>query len=120
MPKFKSDRLAEDIKRELSVIMRELKDPRITGLLSIVHTEVADDGSHCKVFISSMDGLEAAKASIKGFQSASGFIRRALADRLHLRKCPELKFIPDDSIAHSAHISDLLRGVTDGEKHDGR
>lgn len=113
MPNFKAGRLGEDIKRELSVFMRELKDPRITGMLSIVRTEVAGDGSYCRIFISSMDGYEAAKAAVKGFESASGFIKRELSNKLHLRKCPDLKFVADNSIEHSAHINQILRDITE-------
>ena len=106
------------MKRELSDILRSLKDPRITGLLSIVKLDLSRDLSHCKVYISSMDGLEAAKNAVKGLQSASGFIKRELNARMKLRKLPEFTFIADDSIAHSAQISQMLRAL-DRPGHDG-
>ncbi len=108
MPTYKISRLSEDMKRELSVLFREIKDPRVSSMLSIVRCEVSKDQSHCKVYVSALEGEEAAKASIKGLDSASGFLRREIANRLHLRKCPELHFIPDSSIAYSTRISQIL------------
>lgn len=111
MPSYKLARATEDVRRELSDIMRELKDPRITGLLSIVKLELSSDYSHCKVHISSMDGLEAAKGAVEGLQNAAGFIRRELNARLKLRRTPELHFAPDDGIAYSADINKKLRDL---------
>ena len=113
MASYKIGRLSEDIKRELSAMLRELKDPRISKLLSIVRVEVSGDLSHCKVNVSAIEGFEKTKESVEGLTSASGFIRRELTNRLHLRKCPEMKFIADDSIEHSAQISKLINDVTD-------
>lgn len=94
-------------------MLRELKDPRISKLLSIVRAEVSGDLSHCKVYVSAIEGLEKTKESVVGLTSASGYIRRELTARLHLRKCPEMKFIADDSIAHSAQINQILKDVTE-------
>lgn len=108
MGSFRTSRTEEDMKRELSDIMRSLKDPRITGLLSIVKMDLSNDMSHCRVFVSSMDGLEAAQSAVKGLASASGYIKRELNSRMKLRKLPEFKFIADDSIEHSADIARML------------
>ena len=75
MASFRVSRLSEDIHRELTDIMRSLKDPRITGLLSIVKIDLSSDLSSCKVYISSMEGMENAKTAVKGLNSAAGFIR---------------------------------------------
>lgn len=109
MAGYKIGRNSEDIRRELADIMRSLKDPRITGLLSIVRVELSGDMSHAKVFVSSMDGLEAAREAAKGLQHAAGYIRREINLRLKLRTSPELKFIADDSIEHGAQISRMLK-----------
>ena len=109
MASFKIGRLSEDIKRELSLLIRELKDPRISKMLSIIRCEVSGDLSHCKVNVSALEGEAATKESIKGLNSASGFLRRELSNRLHLRKCPELHFIADGSIAYSAKINHILK-----------
>ncbi len=114
MANHKAERIGEDIRRELTDIMRSLKDPRITGMLSIVKVELSGDMSHAKVYVSSMDGFEAAGEAVKGLQHAAGFIRREINERLSLRTSPEFKFIADNSIEHSAEISRLLKQVEPG------
>lgn len=113
MPNFKNGRLSEDIKREISgLIMEEIKDPRVMGkFISVVRTELSGDNSHCKVYISCIEGEGAAKEAVKGLESASGMIRKRISNVMHLKKCPELKFIADNSIEHSAEISEMLRRI---------
>lgn len=108
MPSYKSNRFSEDLRREISAIIPTLKDPRVHRMLSIVRCESAGDGSFAKLHISSMDGMDAAKEAVRGLESAQGYIKHELCARLKMRKCPELKFIADDSIEHSSHISDML------------
>lgn len=108
MASYRLSRLTEDIHRELTDIMRSLKDPRIGGLLSIVKVDLSNDLSHCKVYISSVEGLEATKGAVAGLTSAAGFIRREINLRLDMRRSPAFHFIPDDSIQHSADIAKLL------------
>lgn len=111
MASFKVARAAEDVKRELSDIMRDLKDPRITGLLSIVKLELSSDYSYCRVHISSMDGMDGAKTAVEGLQSAAGFIRREIGIRLRMRRSPEFQFLADDGIAYSAELNKKLRDI---------
>ena len=111
MASYRASRTEEDIKRELTDIMRSLKDPRITGLISVVKMDLTRDMSHCKVYISSMDGMEAAENAVKGLTSASGYIKRELNSRMKLRKLPEFHFIADDSIAYSADIARMLEDL---------
>lgn len=116
MSSYRLDRTSEDIRRELTAILRTVKDPRVsrpaeTGMLSIVRVEVSRDMSYATAYISSMDGLEAAKAAVKGLVSAAGYMRRELGNALHLRHTPELRFIPDDSIAYSASIAQTLSAL---------
>ena len=118
MPSYKVGRLSEDLKRELSALFREIKDPRVSRMLSIIRCEVSGDLSHCKVHVSALEGEAATKESIKGLVSASGFLRREIANRLHLRKCPELHFIADGSIASSAQINEILQDL-DGKEPSG-
>ena len=108
--------LSEDIHRELTDIMRSLKDPRITGLLSIVKIDLSSDLSYCKVYISSMEGMENAKTAVKGLNSAAGFIRREINNRLEMRRSPAFQFVADDSIAHSADIARILGNLADEKK----
>lgn len=108
MPSYKKQRLSEDVRRELTDIFRGLKDPRVDPMLSIVRVDLAGDQSYCTVYVSSVEGLERAKGSVTGLKSAAGFIRRELGLRLEMRRSPELRFVADDSIAHSAEISKKL------------
>lgn len=103
------ERTTEDIKRELTAIFRELKDPRVNQVfLSIVRVEVTNDLSYCTVYVSAIEGLDKAKDAVKGLKSASGYIRRELGHRLRLRHVPELIFSATDSIEYSANISRIL------------
>ena len=98
MAGFRMDRTGEDIMRELTAILRTVKDPRVTtGLISIVRVDVTRDLSYATVFVSAMDGLEAAKKAVKGLTSAAGYMRRELGLALKLRHVPELRFVADDS-----------------------
>lgn len=108
MANYRVDRIAEDIKQEVYDIMRTLKDPRITGLLSIVKVEVAPDVTLARIYVSSLDGFDRAKEAVVGLNSAAGFVRRELNGRLKLRRSPEIKFIADNGIEQSAKISKML------------
>ena len=122
MASHRIERTTEDIKRELTAIFRELKDPRVSqAFVSIVKVEVTNDLSYCTVQISAIEGLDRAKEAVKGLTSASGFIRRELGHRLKLRHVPELIFKATDSIEYSAHISRILNDLDvaqDEEEND--
>ena len=112
MAKHRADRMSEDIQRELSAIMREMKDPRVhDGILSIVRCDMAHDLSFCRVYISSMNGLDTAKKAAAALKNAQGFIRRELGTRLKLRYAPALAFEATDSIEYSANISRILMDI---------
>lgn len=108
MPSFKIGRAAADIQRELSELFRELKDPRVSSLLSIVKVDISADLSYATVYVSAIEGFEKTVESVKGLKSAAGFLRRELGSRLKLRKTPELRFVADNSIEHSAHIARII------------
>ena len=120
MAAFKSGRMSEDIRRIVSAKMRELKDPRIHGgeALTVVRCDVAGDGSFAKIYVSSFEGFDAAKEAVKGLESAKGFLKREISNVLKLRKCPELKFVADNSIEHSAQINKLLKEVSEKENKE--
>ena len=112
MASHKIERTTEDIRRELTAIFRELKDPRVNqAFLSIVRVEVTNDLSYCTVYVSAIEGIDRAKEALKGLKSASGFIRRELGHRLKLRHVPELIFNATDSIEYSANISRILNSL---------
>lgn len=111
MGNFKIERLNEDIKRELTDILRSVKDPRVDKMLTIVKVDLSGDQSYCKVYVSSMEGMDKAKESVKGLTSAAGFVRRELGLRIDMRRSPELRFVADDSIEHSADIAKKLNDL---------
>ena len=117
MAGYKIDRISEDIKRELISIMRDVKDPRVSGkLFSVVKVDVSNDLSYAKVYVSSLQGVESALEAVKGLKSAAGFIRGRLGSALHLRKTPELKFVADDSIEKGMELFDKLKGIETGNE----
>ena len=103
-------RINEDIQRELSALIRTLKDPRVSqvGMVSVIRVDTTGDLRYAKVYISVLDKAQE-KEVMKGLKSASGFLRRELARALQLRYTPELKFVADDSIQQGAHILEILR-----------
>lgn len=111
MAGYRVDRISEDIKREIIAIMREVKDSRVSGMLTVVKVDVSSDLSYAKIYVSALEGIEVAKKSVKGLTSASGFIRNRLGANLHLRKTPELKFIADDSVEKGIELFEKLKDV---------
>ena len=104
-------RVNDEIRRELSQLLRGVKDPRVSGaMLTITHVDTTTDLRYARVYVTALDRT-GEKDLMKGLKSASGFLRRELGQRLDLRYTPELQFLPDDSIAHGAHILDLLHHV---------
>ena len=107
MSSNRQQRTNEDIKFALASHLRNVKDPRLQGMLSITGVEATKDLRYCKVYISSLEkGSE--KDIMKGLRSASGFLRRELASSLSLRYTPELVFVLDNSIERGAEISKLI------------
>lgn len=105
-------RINEEIKKELSVIIRnELKDPRIHPMTSIVNVNATSDLKHCKVFISVLGSEKEQEDTKKGLNSAAPFIRKQLARTINLRNTPELKFVNDQSIEYSVHMAKLIDQV---------
>lgn len=119
MAGYRIDRISEDIKREVIAVVRELKDPRVMDkLITVVRVEVSSDASFAKVYISALEGLDVAKNAVKGLESATGYIRREVGKRLHLRKTPEMKFIADNSIEHGMNIVKIMEDLKVDEKND--
>jgi len=101
------DRINEGIMRELAVLLREVKDPRVHGLVSVLRAETTSDLRYCKVYVSVLESGDKREV-LGGLRSASGFLRREIGRRVGLRQTPELTFVMDDSISYGAHISKIL------------
>ncbi len=117
MAGFRINRVSEDIKREVIAVIRELKDPRVMGkMLTVVRVEVSSDASFAKVYVSDIKGIDSANEAVKGLTAATGYIRREVGSRLHLRKTPELKFVADDSIEQGFN---MFRKLENGRSERG-
>ena len=104
-------RINEEIRKELSALLRTVKDPRVAeAMLTITHVDTTTDLRQCRVYISALNCKDE-KELMRGLKSAAGFLRRELGSRVDLRYTPELFFIADDSIAYGAHILDMLKHV---------
>lgn len=112
MAKFRRERINDEVTRVVAEALREVKDPRVSGsMITITQSRVSGDLKYARIFFSvlgdtSPDGIKEIK---KGLQSAQGFLRRKIAEGINLRITPELSFEYDDSIAHGAHIEQLIK-----------
>lgn len=120
MAGYKINRITSDIKIALSELLREVKDPRVSKLLSIVKVDVSGDLSYATVYVSAIEGYETTVASVKALKGASGFLRRELGARLSLRKVPELRFVADDSINISANISRIIENFKEDNVNENK
>lgn len=110
MAGYKINRVTSDIKLCLSELLREVKDPRVSKLISIVKLDISGDMSYATVYVSAIDGAEKTQESVKALnKSAAGFLRRELGLRMKLRKVPELRFIADNSIQKSSEILGIIK-----------
>lgn len=105
----KNTRINAEVQRELANIIRgEIKDPRVSLMTSVVAVEVAPDLKTCKAWISVYGEENSIEDTVRGLQSAEGFIRRELAHRINLRNTPEITFIVDESIAYGVKMSKMI------------
>lgn len=110
MANYRRGRINDEMQKELSALLREIKDPRVSGgMVSIMAAQVTPDMKYATVYFSVLGGDP--KETKKGLDSAKGFIRREIAARLNLRNTPEFNFVFDDSIRYGAHISKLLEDI---------
>ena len=120
MAKNRIGRINEEIQKELSSLLRTVKDPRLqNGLLTITHVDTTPDLRFSKIFISSLDKSRE-QEMMKGLKSASGYLRRELGRALNLRYTPELVWELDDSITYGAKMLKLINSleVTQDEETD--
>jgi ribosome-binding factor A len=110
-------RINEEMQRELSSLIRTLKDPRVQGLISITAVQTTGDLRYAKVFVSVLD-KSTTRDVMKGLKSASGYLRREIGSRLQLRYTPELIFEEDNSIDTGARIFDILSKLDIQEDDD--
>ncbi|HIS47955.1 MAG TPA: 30S ribosome-binding factor RbfA [Candidatus Scybalocola faecigallinarum] len=117
---IKNTRINGEVHRELSrIIAREIKDPRIHPMTSVVEVDVTPDLKYCKAYISVLGDAQAQEDTMAGLKSAVGFIRKALAASVNLRNTPELIFVMDQSIEYGVNMSKKISDViSEDEAHE--
>jgi ribosome-binding factor A len=111
-PNRRIDRINDLLRSEIAeLISREIKDPRLAGLVSVTEVDTTTDLRHAKVFISVFGTEEERASSLAALRSATGFLRREVAQRVTFRHMPELEFHLDTSLEHGDRIMRLLRQV---------
>jgi ribosome-binding factor A len=97
------------------IIARDMKDPRLSHIITLVHVGVSKDLRYAKVFTSVLGSPEESKAAVETLNAASGFMRRELMSRISLKTVPFLSFVQDNSIEKGVHILDRITEVTASE-----
>lgn len=111
MSNTRPERVAQFLKEELSQIIREeLKDPRI-GFVTITRVDITADLRYARVYVSIMGEEKEKKKTFRGLESARGFMKRIIGDRIRMRYTPEIVFKIDDSIEYNIHLSKVIDGV---------
>ena len=120
MAKYRQGRINDEMQKEIAMILRDVKDPRVSGaFISVTAAEVTPDLKFAKIYYSALMGDK--KEVRRGLQSSAGFIRGQIAKRMNLRITPEITFVEDGSIEYGAKISKILEGITitDPDENDG-
>ena len=105
------DKINEELKRELSIIIdNNLKNPNITGMISVTKVKTSPDLKYAKVYISLLN-CKNKKDTLDGLKNASGFMRSEIAKRINLRYTPELSFEIDDSMEYGNRIDNILKEI---------
>ncbi len=113
-------RINEEIQKELSSKIRNLKDPRVQDtMISITHVEATPDLRYARVYVSFLED-DKAKEALKGLKSASGYLRRELGSALQLRYTPELQWELDDSITYGAKMMKLINSLDTGSSKEDK
>ena len=108
------ERLNSLILRDVSELLRyEVKDPRVSGVVSVTRVDVSNDIQHAKIYVSVYGALREKESTIDALQSAAGFIRRQLRGRLETRHVPVLKFILDETLTEGNQMLDLLDSLAE-------
>ncbi len=110
----RSERVADLLKKEVAAMLfREIKDPRVQGIVTVISVKVTRDLRHAEFFVTVLGGHLEEKAALKGLHKASGFIRRSLGKRLRMRRIPELHFKLDETVKAQERIEGLLKKIHD-------
>ena len=123
MAKHDLGRLTEDVKREISAALPEIKDKHVSGeIVSVSRVEITSDLSFCKVYVSCLGGEEKTTLAVKALERSAGFFVRRINARIRMRKMPRLIFVPDNSQEYYEKISRILDSLPElaDEKADDK
>ena len=113
---LRNERVRKTLMKEISdIIQRQIKDPRIAGIVSITDIEISHDNSYAKVYFSVFASEEAKEQTILALEDNTSKIRYEVGKRIRLRLTPELKFIPDDSIERGTKVTEIINKISRGE-----
>ncbi|MBK5246709.1 MAG: 30S ribosome-binding factor RbfA [Peptostreptococcaceae bacterium] len=126
---YRQGRLGEEIRKIISeLLLREIKDPRLSGMVSISAVQVTADGSYATAYISLLGLSSSSEASeeekeevLSAFRSAKGLIKREIGKQIKLRHVPEVLFKMDTSMEYGRHITKLIHDLgIEGNKNDNK
>lgn len=121
MSALRIERVNEEMKKAIGeVLMREVKDPRINRLCTIIRVNVTNDFEHAKVMVSIICDDDETEEIMQGLKRASGFISRQVNKKVKLRRTPKLEFIKDDSAAYAVRMSKMISDVMSEIKEEGQ
>jgi len=107
----KQNRRDDEIKEQTALAIREIKDPRLSSLITVVSAEVSQDLKHAKIFVSILGSEEEKKASLSVLKNSAGFLRTLISKKTTLRTTPELHFFIDTSLDEAMKIENILKGL---------
>lgn len=104
----RTERIEEEIKKVVShVISYDLKDPRLTGMISVTKVSVTKDLKYCKIFVSMLGAKDVGEV-MEGLKASSGYVRKEIGSQVRMHSTPEVKFEFDDSMEYGAHIQNII------------
>jgi len=107
------ERLSEDIKREISVCMRDV----VAGdIVSVSRCELTGDLSYCRVFVSTYEGGQKTAEMVERLKEAAGLFKKQINSRIRMRKIPELVFLPDNSLDYYSKIDGIIHDINEGKQ----
>ena len=111
-------RVDEELKKEISnIINYELKNPKVTGLISVTRANITPDLKYAKIYVSILNAKNV-KETLANLKKSAGYIRTEIAKRINLRITPELIFVLDDSMEYGARIDKILKEIIPAENSD--
>ena len=113
MDEIRRKRVEETLRLEVSALLMrgDVKDPRVDTFMSITRVEVARDGSHAKLYLSTFKEGDALEQGVAGLNNAAGFIQSVVAKRIRIRLTPKLVFVPDTGIKEGFELGEKIKGL---------